>query len=104
MRRFGEKWKTVSESVYSEEQLEDARRRLQVCVARIEKQLEHGGEWLLPGEYTLADIKWFFMMPGVPRLAPELCNDEVSPRTIAWLQRMNDRPAVQAVAAYRPQR
>jgi len=98
------KWETVSDSGYSEEQLADARRRLQVCVRRMEQQLEHGGAWLLPGEYSLADIKWFSMMPGVPRLAPELCNDDVSPRTVAWLQRMNARRAVQALEDYRPPR
>ena len=98
------KWEIVSASGYSEEQLADARRRLQVCVRRSESQLEHGGEWLLPGEYSLADIKWFSMMPALPRMVPELCNAEVSPRTIAWLDRMNGRPAVEALAAYRPQR
>jgi glutathione S-transferase len=97
------KWATVSESGYSEEQLADARRRLHISVQRIETQLEHGGEWLLEGEYSLADIKWFSMMPALPRIAPELCNEIASPRTIAWLQRMNARPAVKALEAYRPQ-
>jgi len=98
------KWETVSDSGYSEEQLADARRRLQVCVRRMESQLEHGGEWLLPGQYSLADIKWYSMMPGVPRLAPELCNEEVAPRTTAWLQRMKSRAAVEALEGYRPPR
>ena len=58
--------------------------------------------WLL-GEpyYSLADIKWYSMAPGLPRLTPELCNEEVAPRTTEWLKRMAERQAVKALENYR---
>lgn len=95
------KWETVSTIGYSEKQLADARRRLAVCIDRTEAQLAHGAEWLLGSEYSLADIKWYSMAPGLPRLTPELCNEATSPRTWAWLERMRARAAVQALEAYR---
>ena len=39
-------------------------------------------------EYSLADIKWYSMVPGLPRMVPELCNAEVTPRIVGWLARM----------------
>jgi glutathione S-transferase len=94
------KWQVVSENGYSEEELADARRRLANCVARTERQLAHGGAWLLGGDYSLADIKWYSMAPALPRVLPEACNDQASPATLAWLDRMAERPAVQALARY----
>lgn len=89
------KWEAVSNKGYSEEQLEDARRRLKVCVRRMESQLAHAGDWLLGAEYSLADIKWYSMVPALPRVTPELCNENASPCTWAWIQRMNERQAVE---------
>jgi len=94
------KWETVSDSGYSSEQLADARRRFGMCVRRVEDQLAHEGDWLLPGGYSLADIKWFSMMPAMPRVAPELCSEGASPRVMGWLRRMEERPAVRALESY----
>ena len=96
------KWQTIATRGYSEEELADARRRLAVCVRRLEDQLAgHGGPWLLGDDYSLADIKWYSMAPGLPRLTPELCNEECAPVAMAWLARMAARPAVQALEEYR---
>jgi glutathione S-transferase len=96
------KWQTVADRGYSEEELADARRRLAACVKRLEDQLEaSGGPWLLGETYSLADIKWYSMAPGLPRLAPELCNEDVAPRAMAWLERMSERPAVRDMETYR---
>lgn len=96
------KWQTVSDKGYPPEQLADARRRLANCVVRAERQLAHGGDWLLGSECTLADIKWYSMAPALPRVVPEACNNEASPATLAWLARMSNRPAVRALESYRP--
>jgi glutathione S-transferase len=98
------KWETVSSRGYPEEQLTDSRRRLQVCVRRMESQLAHGGEWLLGSEYSLADIKWYSMTPALPRVTPELCNENASPRVWDWLQRMKKRRAVEALEGYKEAR
>ena len=57
------------------------------------------GQWLAGEEYSLADINSYSMVAGVPRLVPEAMNEEVSPRSVDWLARMNDRRAVKAALA-----
>lgn len=96
------KWERVFESGYGDEELADARGRLARVAERMEAHLAHGGPWLLGEAYSLADIKWYSMVPGLPRLTPELCNAEATPRIAAWLARMAERPAVMALAGYRP--
>ncbi len=96
------KWETVSTSGYSEAELADARRRLAHCVDRLERQLAtSGGPWLLGRNYSLADIKWYSMAPGLPRMAPELFNADIAPLASAWLDRMAQRSAVRDLEAYR---
>ncbi len=97
------KWETVSASGYDEAQLADARRRLGRCVERLEQQLAStGGPWLLGPDYSLADIKWYSMAPGLPRMTPELFNASSAPLGSAWLARMADREAVRRLEDYRP--
>jgi glutathione S-transferase len=95
------KWEAVSSAGFSEEQLADARRRLQICVDRMERQLTGDRRWLVGSEYSLADIKWYSMMPALPRMVPSLCNQEASPGVCAWLERMGQRRAVKALASFR---
>jgi glutathione S-transferase len=98
------KWATVSESGYSDDELADARRRLRNCIARLEGLLDGAGPWLLGGEYSLADIKWYSMAPALPRVMPEACNPDATPAMAGWLERMGRRRAVQALPDYAPQR
>jgi glutathione S-transferase len=98
------KWATVSETGYSDEELQDARQRLGNCIARLEGLLTNGGPWLLGDEYSLADIKWYSMAPALPRVSPDLCNPDATPAIASWLDRMAGRPAVQALPGCAPQR
>jgi glutathione S-transferase len=98
------KWATVSETGYSDEELQDARQRLGNCIARLEGLLTDGGPWLLGDEYSLADIKWYSMAPALPRVSPDLCNPDATPAIASWLDRMAGRPAVQALPGCAPQR
>ena len=41
---------------------------------------------------------------GVPFLMPEAMNDRASPRSMAWLRAVAERPATRAVMAMRPPR
>lgn len=70
--------------------------------AKLEPHLAPGAPWLLGGDYSLADIKWYSMVPGLPRLVPEICNREATPAIVGWLERMAARPAVMALEQYRP--
>jgi glutathione S-transferase len=98
------KWATVSDTGYSDDDLADARRRLGNCIAKLEGTVESGGPWLLGGEYSLADIKWYSMAPALPRVAPEACNAETTPAITAWLERMATRQAVRTLPLYAPAR
>lgn len=93
------KWRIVSSGGFTPEQLEDARTRLGRAVAQMETQLAANGDWFVGDAYSLADIKIFSMTPGVERVAPDLCNETVSPHVHAWLRRVEARPAVKAMFA-----
>ena len=97
------KWETVSNQGYSEAELADARRRLTRVAERLEGNFSDGRPWLMGDQYTLADIKFYSMAPGLPRMTPDLCSEEATPNILKWLARMDERPAVQALANYRPQ-
>ena len=93
-----DKWATVAGESFSAEQLADSRRRLGVSIQRMEKILTES-EWLAGPTYSLADVNSYSMVAGVPRLAPEHMSAKTTPRTVAWLEKMNARPAVQAALA-----
>ena len=46
--------------------------------------------------YSLADINVLSSAERIPRWAPDLMNEKISPRSWDWLQRMMSRPAVKA--------
>ena len=46
--------------------------------------------------YSLADINVLSSAERMPRWAPDLMNQNVSPRSWEWFQRMMARPAVKA--------
>lgn len=93
------KWAIVSSGGFTAEQLEDARTRLGRAVAQMEDQLARNGNWFVGDSYSLADIKIFSMAPGVARVAPDICNEQVSPHVHGWLRRVEARPAVKAMFA-----
>jgi hypothetical protein len=41
------------------------------------------------------------MVPGLPRMVPELCNPQSTPAIAGWLGPVASRGAVQALEAYR---
>ncbi|GAA0274218.1 glutathione binding-like protein [Alteraurantiacibacter aestuarii] len=96
------KWEKVSSTGFSEAELEDARRRLGNVAYKLEGQLAHGQDWLLGEQYTLADIKWYSMVPGLPRMMPAICNPEATPAIMAWLERMVGREAVRQLEGFHP--
>ena len=88
-----EKWKTAR-SGFSEPDLANATRKIEVAVDKVERQL---GEtpWLAGAMYTLADINFYAhcgMM--VERMFPEMEIARRAPRLIEWRERVTARPAV----------
>ena len=86
-------WKAALEESYSEEQLAAARNSLDITATRIESALAAGG-WLAGSGYSLADIAIFPMARSLARIQPHVVNRTATPNLIAWLQRMEERPAV----------
>ena len=93
-----EKWKTAR-SGFSEADLANATRKIEVAVDKVEAQLGES-EWLAGDTYTLADINFYAhcgMM--VERMFPDLAIGTRAPRLVAWRDRMTARPGVAASLA-----
>ena len=83
---------------YPDDQLAKDRGRVETTVGLLEAELA-GSDWLAGPGFSLADIAMFAFMNYLPKLTPELVNATTAPRTLAWLKRVSDRPAVQAASA-----
>jgi len=93
-----QKWATVAGESFTEEQLADSRRRCGLSIQRMESILAKY-KWLAGNEYSLADLNSYSMVAGMPRLMPEHMNENNAPRSLEWLARMDERPAVKAALA-----
>jgi glutathione S-transferase len=93
-----QKWLTAATESFTEEQLSEARRQVTVSIERMEGLLAER-VWLAGSTYSLADVNSYSMVAAVPRLVPEAMNEEKTPKSMAWLEKMNARPAVQAALA-----
>jgi len=93
-----EKWRTAR-SGFSEADLANATRKIEVAVDKAEAQL---GEtpWLAGDMYTLADINYYSMCGvSLARMFPEIGARERCPRLLEWIGRMEARPGVIAARA-----
>jgi len=93
-----EKWRTAR-SGFSEEDLANATRKIQLAVDKVEAQLAQEA-WLAGDSYTLADIN-FFAHCGmfVELMFPEMEIARRAPRMTEWRGRILGRPAVAAALA-----
>ena len=80
---------------FPQEDIDEARRMIAYSVARMERALADHPH-LAGASYSLADINVLSSAERMPRWAPDLMNQTVSPRSWEWLQRMLARPAVKA--------
>jgi glutathione S-transferase len=92
------KWRTAR-SGFSDGDLANATRKIEVAVDRVEQQLQNS-LWLAGDTYTLADIN-FFAIGGMAldRLFPQMHVGTRAPRLAQWVLRMYERPAVKAAFA-----
>jgi glutathione S-transferase len=93
-----EKWRTAR-SGFSEADLGNATRKIEVAVDKVEQQLRNS-PWLAGDAFTLADIN-FFAIGGVAldRLFPTMQVGTRAPHLSDWVARMFDRPGVKAAFA-----
>jgi glutathione S-transferase len=93
-----EKWRTAR-SGFSEADLANATRKIEVAVDKVEKQLAQTS-WIAGNMYTLADINFYSMCGmAVQRMFPEMKVEKRAPRLVDWVARMNARPGVKAALA-----
>lgn len=93
-----EKWATVAGNSFSERQLVDAREKVKTAIGKMETMLS-GNPWLTGDEYSLADINTYSLVAGGTRLFPDIVNDQASPLTLGWYERMSGREAVKKALA-----
>lgn len=89
-------WRAALNNTYSEEQLADFRRKIEMTVKKIEVAL-HGNNWLAGAAFSIADIDAFALLRPIAKNFSEFLS--AAPRTIAWLERIDARPSVQSALA-----
>jgi glutathione S-transferase len=75
--------------------IDEARNKVSYAVERMERALAQHLHLAGP-TYSLADINVLSSAERMPRWAPDLMNEKISPRSWDWLQRMMSRPTVKA--------
>lgn len=94
-------WAAVmSDAEASEDQLANARERVQQVVGRMEETLT-GAPWLVGSDYSITDIQAFSYCHVLPELLPDMVNEAKTPKTMKWLGVVANRPAVKAALAMR---
>ena len=94
-----DKWRTVAGSSFTEDQLAEATRKVEVAIGMFERQLGQT-PYLACDTFTLADINAYAhcgMM--AERMFPQLASREQTPNFLAWVDRVNTHPGVQAALA-----
>lgn len=84
-------WRRAYADDYPDALVTDSRRKVGLALDRMEAALEPG-PWLLGEQYSLADVDAFAIARSLPLLLPDLT--AAHPRTVDWLARMEERPAV----------
>jgi glutathione S-transferase len=80
---------------FPQDDLDEARKQIARAVALAETALA-AHPYLAGPAYSLADINALSSFERMPRWAPDLMTEKMSPRTWDWFQRMMARPAVKA--------
>ncbi|HEX7711430.1 MAG TPA: glutathione S-transferase family protein [Sphingomonadaceae bacterium] len=87
------KWRRAREG-FPQEILDEEMRKVRVSVKRLDDHLRDH-EWLVPGQYTLADICNFAIANGMQYGFAEQVNKDDTPGLIRWIEQINARPAAQ---------
>ncbi|HXS27207.1 MAG TPA: glutathione S-transferase family protein [Steroidobacteraceae bacterium] len=80
------------------EELAESHRRIAAGAARIEQALARG-PWLAGRSFSLADIDLLSFYAFLAKWSPEVVNELTTPRTLDWIARMEERPAVRELRA-----
>ena len=92
-------WLNAYQQTTPPEQLEESHRRVREGAQKVEKHLQNFA-WFAGNSHSLADIDFLNFCGGfLTRFMPEVMNEKDTPATIAWLAKMEERPAVRDMRA-----
>src|SRR3990172_3794111 len=92
------KWRLAATRSFPKEQLDEAVRKLRFSMQRHEGRLKKW-QWLAGNTYSLADVNTYSMTASMPFFFSDFVNAKDTPRSLEWLQKMNERPGVKAALA-----
>jgi GSH-dependent disulfide-bond oxidoreductase len=91
-------WRRAYLQETTPEELAESRRRIEAAAARIEQALART-PWLAGRAFSLADIDLLSFYAFLARWSPEFINERATPRTMDWIGRTEERPAVRELRA-----
>jgi len=91
-------WRRAYLQETTPEELAESRRRIEAGSGRIEQALART-HWLAGGTFSLADIDLLSFYAFLAKWSPEFVNERATPRTMDWIGRMEERPAVRELRA-----
>lgn len=94
------KWRRARDG-FPQAMLDEEMGKIAISIRRLEDTLSKR-EYLVDNEYSLADICNFAIANGMQIGFPELVNETDSPGVMAWIERINERPACKAMFAAVP--
>lgn len=89
------KWRRAREG-FPQDMLDEEMRKIAYSVRRLDDRLGES-EWLVDGQYTLADICNFAIANGMQFGFAELVNKEDTPHLMRWIEQIAARPAVKTM-------
>jgi GSH-dependent disulfide-bond oxidoreductase len=87
---LAERWRDARDGRFADEMVEDSRTKVGQLIERLEKRLD--GDWIF-SSFSIADLETYAWLAGMEQLVPEPFAD--TPKTRAWLKRVEQRPSVQ---------
>ncbi|HKJ73795.1 MAG TPA: glutathione S-transferase family protein [Alphaproteobacteria bacterium] len=91
-------WRKALFNEFTDEELAESRRRVIFSIDVLEKHLTRH-KFIAGDSYTLGDINGFNLAYALPFSQPDHCNDEKTPKIMAWLRWIYARPATKATCA-----
>ena len=94
------KWRRARAG-FAPEIIEEEMRKIEYSVKKLEARLAVS-PWLAGEQYTLADVCNFAIANGMQNGFAELVNKTVTPHLVAWIHRINERPACKLMFEKQP--
>jgi len=85
-------WRKALFNEFTEDELAESRRRTIFSIGILEQHLTHH-PFIAGNSYSLGDINGFNLAYALPFSQPDHCNDDKTPKIMAWLRMIYARPA-----------